>query len=128
MAQEKGKWGVVFLHELDCWAVEKEGHQICELRPSHSASSALSSEEHNANAHLIVEAVNACIEINPDNPMAVAESISDMKEALTIGVKLVNALILDIEKQKGKVPSVEVLMARTTMEHALAEAKVKVKE
>ncbi len=35
-----------------------------------------------ANAHLIAAAVNACQEVNPDNPMAVAESIKDMYEAL----------------------------------------------
>lgn len=35
-----------------------------------------------ANAHLIVTAVNACIKLNPDNPQAVAESISDLCEAL----------------------------------------------
>ena len=34
------------------------------------------------NANLIVAAVNACSLVNPDNPMAVAESIKDMKEAL----------------------------------------------
>ena len=39
-------------------------------------------EEHIANANLIVAAVNACKQVNPDNPMAVAESISDMSEAL----------------------------------------------
>jgi len=35
-----------------------------------------------ANANLIISAVNACIEINPDNPMAVALSIKDMYEKL----------------------------------------------
>lgn len=34
------------------------------------------------NAHLIVTAVNACIEINPENPLAVAESIGKMLKAL----------------------------------------------
>jgi len=35
-----------------------------------------------ANADIIVLAVNACKEINPDNPISVAESIVDMYEAL----------------------------------------------
>ena len=35
-----------------------------------------------ANANLIVSAVNACIKLNPENPQAVAESIGDMYEAL----------------------------------------------
>ena len=34
------------------------------------------------NANLIVTAVNACISVNPDHPMAVAESIKEMYEAL----------------------------------------------
>lgn len=38
--------------------------------------------EQQANARLIVTAVNACQKINPDNPLAVAESISDLYEAL----------------------------------------------
>ncbi len=34
-----------------------------------------------ANAKLIVSAVNACIELNPQNPLAVAEGIKDMYRA-----------------------------------------------
>ena len=41
-----------------------------------------------ANAQLIVEAVNACIKLNPDNPLAVAQSISDLYEALKELLKL----------------------------------------
>ncbi len=37
-----------------------------------------------ANANLIVAAVNACIELNPSNPLAVAEAIKDMHEALKV--------------------------------------------
>ena len=39
-------------------------------------------DEDEANAHLIVAAVNACQSVNSDNPMAVAMSIKDMYEAL----------------------------------------------
>ena len=42
------------------------------------------SQENSANAKLIVSAVNACIEINPNNPQAVAEAIKDMYEALKL--------------------------------------------
>jgi len=35
-----------------------------------------------ANAHLIVTAINACASVNPDNPQAVAEAIRSMYEAL----------------------------------------------
>ena len=38
--------------------------------------------ENEIDAHLIVSAVNACAKVNPDNPQAVAESISDLYEAL----------------------------------------------
>ena len=38
--------------------------------------------EQEANAHLIAAAVNACVKLNPDNPMAVAESIGKLYEAL----------------------------------------------
>lgn len=39
-------------------------------------------KEAEANTHLIVTAVNACALVNPDNPMAVAESIKGMYETL----------------------------------------------
>ena len=41
-------------------------------------------EEAEANAKLIAAAVNACIKVNPDNPMAVAESITELYEALKL--------------------------------------------
>ena len=49
----------------------------------------------------------------------------DMFEALTIGVRLADAIIQDVEKQKGKTPSVEVLVARATMAQALLKARSK---
>lgn len=39
--------------------------------------------ESELNARLIVATVNACAEVNPDNPMTVAESVKDMYEALS---------------------------------------------
>lgn len=42
----------------------------------------MADNEDGPNAQLIAAAVNACIAVNPDNPMAVAESIKDMCEAL----------------------------------------------
>jgi hypothetical protein len=35
-----------------------------------------------ANTHLIIESVNACTSVNPDNPLAVAQSVKAMYEAL----------------------------------------------
>lgn len=37
-----------------------------------------------SNAQLIVSAVNACISVNPENPLAVAESVKDLYEALKL--------------------------------------------
>ena len=39
-------------------------------------------DENKDNANLIAAAVNACIKLNPDDPMTVAEAINDMSEAL----------------------------------------------
>ena len=39
--------------------------------------------EAEANANLICQAVNACIELNPQNPLAVAEGIKDVVQVLT---------------------------------------------
>lgn len=60
---------------------------IC--RYDHCAPS-ISIEEAKANASLIVAAVNACAKVNPDNPMAVAGSISEMYEALRNLVKRID--------------------------------------
>jgi len=40
------------------------------------------SEEDDANARLIVAAVNSCFAINPDNPLAVAEALPGLTGAL----------------------------------------------
>ena len=45
------------------------------------------------NAKLIVSAVNACIEINPNNPQAVAEAIGDMYRATRIALDLVKTVL-----------------------------------
>ena len=50
------------------------------------------------------------------------EDAKALVEALTLGVKLADAIVRDIEKQKGKAPSVEVLMVRATMTEALSKA------
>ena len=50
-------------------------------------------EQNLANANLIAAAVNACIKLNLDNPMAVAESISDLYEALKEARKDINWML-----------------------------------
>ena len=72
MEYTKGKWEVVEFpvqgHFVVC-----EGIVIATIHEDN--------DDAEANAHLIAAAVNACIKLNPDNPMAVAESISDLYEA-----------------------------------------------
>jgi len=60
----------------------------------------MSKEEARANADIIVAAVNACQEVNPDNPMAVAESIKDMYEALKVAF------------EKSHNPEVEIILMK----------------
>lgn len=50
--------------------------------PNHFRQPPVSSEEAEANAQLIVTAVNACKAINPENPLAVAEGLGELYEAL----------------------------------------------
>lgn len=67
-------------------------------------------EEKEANARLIVATVNACIKLNPNNPMAVAQSIEKMYEALhkiraispeTIIYDIANTAISKVEDRNG---------------------------
>ena len=51
-----------------------------------------------------------------------------MYEALGIGLKLADAIVWDIERQIGKTPRVEVLMARATIAEALAKATEEIGE
>ena len=54
-----------------------------------------------ANANLIVTAVNACKQINPDNPQSVAEAIGDMYKALkelTQGYDPINSALKALAK------------------------------
>ncbi len=55
---------------------ETEGESIAFVFFSNSKKTTL------ANAHLIVAAVNACRQINPDNPMAAAEGITNLYKAV----------------------------------------------
>jgi len=48
-----------------------------------------------ANARLIVAAVNGCISVNPDNPLAVAEDIKDMYETLRLTTKASDEEIIE---------------------------------
>jgi len=71
---EYTEWSAVYHGWTDdggkpIWFVETIDDVICELNDK-------------ANADLIVAAVNACIKLNPDNPMAVAEALPELYEVL----------------------------------------------
>ena len=75
--ETKGKWKV--FERLDGTIA------ICVEKPPgypRIATILANEEEDIANANLIAAAVNACKKVNPDNPMAVAEAIGGMREAL----------------------------------------------
>jgi len=65
----KGQWEVKGLGIFKKDSAEDELGIICLCQIDNSPEEAI------ANAYLIVSAVNACKEINPDNPQAAAESI-----------------------------------------------------
>jgi len=46
-----------------------------------------------ANAQLIIEAANSCIRINPESPMAVAQSIKGLYEALVKAQEDINWML-----------------------------------
>ena len=72
MEYSKGKWGILKEHHEIYIQTDKEPVCYCHELNSTNLS----------NANLIASAVNACIEINPDNPQAVAEAIPEIFEAL----------------------------------------------
>lgn len=71
----KGDWKFNMLNDL---GVEGDSESICHI------TRRVNIAESEANAHLIVSAVNACIKLNPDNPLAVADSITELYEALKL--------------------------------------------
>ena len=88
MEYTKGDWKVIFTSEghgiYSQYEIMGDKHETGTIAIVYDYNNFLSGEdEGEANADLIVSAVNACISINPDNPQAVAESIKDMYEALT---------------------------------------------
>ena len=68
----KGEW------KANGTFVEMDTTPIC----STSSVNNLPRDEAMGNAYLLAAAVNGCQEVNPENPMAVAESIKEMYEAL----------------------------------------------
>ena len=68
------------------------------------------SEEDDANAALIVAAVNSCFAINPSNPLAVAEALPELVEACRELIAAIDAgiqsrTLLECEGKPGSVMS-----------------------
>ncbi len=64
------------------WTIEENSYLKTRPYMIKAGSQFIANIDSLANAHLIAAAVNACASVNPDNPMAVAESIKYMYEAL----------------------------------------------
>ena len=79
----KGKWEVGYLGG---------GYFIGDGEISIASMTGLSETDAKVNAELIIAAVNACQKVNPDNPLAVAEALPDMYEALERLVDYLNYL------------------------------------
>jgi hypothetical protein len=75
----KGEWKVWNLEDGDKGWTIQQGEDGRFIARTHDNTG-----EDLDNARIIVAAVNACTSVNPDGPMAVAESIKDMYEALKI--------------------------------------------
>lgn len=76
--------------------------------------------ENEDNTDLIVSAVNACINLNPENPLAVAEAIEDMYENL----KMMNGFMIALKNLDPKLfNDCRVAMLKTTIEQTLAKIK-----
>ena len=76
MSYTKGKWEVTKHRPLDNWCIDVNPEDMI-----HRFSVA-QCYGNKADALLIAAAVNACASVNPNNPLAVAESIKDMYAAL----------------------------------------------
>lgn len=56
--------------------------QACDVGPMFEPTTHGTHKQMNANAALIVAAVNACFAVSPENPLAVAEALPEVVEAL----------------------------------------------
>lgn len=79
MTVTKGEWSVSFNGERDGYA---RYSVVTDTQLVASLAVRENEQEVEANANLIVTAVNACKRINPDNPQAVAGAIPEVVEAL----------------------------------------------
>ena len=76
MSYTKGKWTTI-RSGIDC-----DDWPVAQTYPDTRKDSDTSLALMRGNAQLIAAAVNGCQAVNPDNPMAVADSIKEMHEAL----------------------------------------------
>lgn len=87
--ETKGDWSV-----KDRWNV-LAGRRLVANCGGYSSSVEGAIEENEANANLICEAVNACKEVNPNEPLKVAQSIKDLVKGCELGLKIAEDIIHD---------------------------------
>jgi hypothetical protein len=100
MEYTKGKWGIVIEYDLSIITGADDEYLGNFINESH--------------ALLALSAVNACISINPNNPLAVADNIVKVVEAL----KLSNITLNNIKDKGGfSEGSIGMLWCRKAIAH-----------
>ena len=112
MEYSKGPWEVQQGAMTKLFSVNVGSYRIAHIQVGRSENEERSYNEEKANANLIVSAVNSCISMNPDNPMAVAEGIEGLVKAL----KVAQAMLIDGSKRQRE-------LALETVAHALAQIR-----
>ena len=79
----KGKWiAMLFGEKAPAVMCQPDDSRLGQNLVARCDTFSKPQEENESNSKLIVSAVNSCINLNPDNPLAVAEAIEDMHIAL----------------------------------------------
>lgn len=73
-----GQWRAMFSELTETNWINAGKKNICILNGNDNLDEEINASEAKANAELIVTAVNACKEINPDNPVKVAELLPEI--------------------------------------------------
>ena len=112
----EGEWKVGRVPPLSNWVI---GVNLGELMTQNVVANLYDNKD---DADLIAATVNACIKLNPDNPIAVAESISDLYEALGGLISGIHTVFFEQFDKDGTLPFIE-----GYKEAVLARAKVEEK-
>ena len=92
MQYSKGKWlKMLFAGNLPAIMCQPDDTRLGQNMVARCEIASKPQAENEGNTDLIVSAVNACIKINPENPLAVAGTIEDMAEILPLARKELRA-------------------------------------